>query len=158
MKKIEEKLLFVSKEALIKKMEDEWSALEALEKNLQNRILNNNEKNEDILILLSNVEPIFTKPVEMWKDHDYAIRQLLFGVRFGHVLFYKKNQGYRTPNKLVLNSLFLPNETIDTPVSEHGGINSNPLRFSKASLEAIFEFFISQSKYIMTIHKLKEIH
>lgn len=129
MKKIEDKLLFVSKEALIKKMEDEWSALEALEKDLQIRILNKNEKNEDILILLSNVEPIFTKPVEMWGDHDYAIRQLLFGVRFGHVLFYKKNQGYRTPNKLVLNSLFQQNETVNTPVSEHGGINSNPLIF-----------------------------
>ena len=158
MKKIEDKLLFVSKETLIKKMEDEWSALETLEKNLQNRILNKNEKNEDVLTLISNVEPLFTKPVEMWKDHDYAIRQLLFGVRFGHVLFYKKNDGYRTPNKLVLNSLFLLNETVNTPVSEHGGINSNPRHFSKASLEAIFEFLISQSKYIMTIYKLKEIH
>lgn len=109
MNKIEAKILFVSKEALIKKMEDEWSALETLKNDLQKKLLNKNEDSDDILELLNNVEPIFIKPVEMWKNHDYAIRQLLFGVRFGNVLFYKKNQGYRTPNKLVLNSLFQPN-------------------------------------------------
>ena len=138
-------------------MEDEWSALETLEKDLKNRVLNKNEKNEDILTLISNVEPLFTKPFEMWKDHDYTIRQLLFGVRFGHVLFYKKNEGYRTPNKLVLNSLFKLNETVNTPVSAYEGINSNPRDFSKASLEAIFQFFISQNNYLMTIYKLKEM-
>ncbi|MET3539045.1 hypothetical protein [Chryseobacterium limigenitum] len=92
MDKIEHKILSVSNENLIKKLEIEWATLETLKEDIEKKM--NHEKNDkqNLESILSQTEYLFTDPVGMWKKSNYEIRQLLFMVRFGGILYYKKNQ------------------------------------------------------------------
>ena len=47
---------------------------------------------ENLETTLSQAEHIFTQPLKLWKNSNYEIRQSLFMVWFGGVLYYKKNQ------------------------------------------------------------------
>ncbi len=92
MDKIESKILTLSNEALISKLETERATLETLKGDLENK-MNNKESNEENLeSVLSQTEYMFTDPVGAWKKSNYEIRQLLCMVRFGGILYYKKNQ------------------------------------------------------------------
>lgn len=73
-------------------MEEEWATLETLQQDLVNRMKNQKEDEDNIEETLSQTEFIFTEPVQIWKNSSYEIRQLLFMVRFGGVLYYKKNE------------------------------------------------------------------
>ncbi len=92
MKKIEEKVLSISNERLSQQLEDEWSALDTLQEDIKRKI--DNQKNEvfDIEKALSQAEYLFTNPEEMREKSNFEIRQLLFKVWFGGILYYKKNQ------------------------------------------------------------------
>ena len=92
MRKIEEKLFFVSKEGLIQKLEEEWSALEVLQKDLEYRLTHHNEDENNIESTLLQAERMFTEPSKTRKENNYEIRQLLLMVWFGGILFYKKNE------------------------------------------------------------------
>ena len=72
-------------------MEQEWSALDTLQEDLIRKMNNQKDAEDNIEQILSQTEYIFTQPVQMWRNCDYEIRQLLFMVRFGGVLYYKKN-------------------------------------------------------------------
>lgn len=87
-------------------MEAEWSLLETLQEDLMRKITHQKEDEDSIGETLSQIECIITDPVGMRKNSNYEIRQLLFMVRFGGVLYYKKNSGYRTNETTGLNSLF----------------------------------------------------
>ena len=73
-------------------MEKEWATLETLQQDLIKRMKNQKEDEDNIEETLSQTEFIFTEPAKIWKNSTYEIRQLLFMVRFGGVLFYKKNE------------------------------------------------------------------
>lgn len=83
MDKIEEKLLSISNNSLVKKLEDEWSTLETLLDDLTNKMNNQKSDAEKLKKTLSQAENLFTKPVQVRKKSSFDIRQLLFRVRFG---------------------------------------------------------------------------
>lgn len=83
MKKIEDKVLSITNERLTKKLEDEWSTLEALQHDLQNRMVNQKNDINTIRNTFSQAELLFTNPVKFWKNSQYEIRQLLIMVWFG---------------------------------------------------------------------------
>ena len=73
-------------------MEEEWSALEGLKEDLENKATAQTNDEENFEITLSFAELLFTDPVDFRKNSNYEIRQSLFMVWFGGVLYYKKNQ------------------------------------------------------------------
>lgn len=106
MKKIEDKVLSITNEWLTKKLEDEWSTLQALQYDLQNRMVSQKNDINTIRNTFSQAELLFTNPVKLWKNSQYEIRQLLIMVWFGWILYYEKNLWYRTNDITGLNYLF----------------------------------------------------
>ncbi len=92
MDKIEHKILSVSNENLIKKLEIEWATLETLKEDVEKKMNRERNDKENLECILSQTEYLFTDPVGMRKKSNYEIRQLLFMVRFGGILYYKKKQ------------------------------------------------------------------
>lgn len=82
MKKIEEKILFISNDALTKKLEDERSTLEVLQGDFIKKMNPQQNEEDDLETILLQAETIFTNPVGMRKEGNFEIRQLLFRVRF----------------------------------------------------------------------------
>lgn len=158
MEKIEEKILSISNEWLTKKMEEEWSTLETLQEDLLRKINNQKEDEDNIEETLSQIECIITDPVGMRKNSNYEIRQLLFMVRFGGVLYYKKKSGYRTNETTGLHSLFQLKNGSNSTVTAQGGTNWNQLIFSEDEFNSIISVLLAQSKYIQAIHKVCKIH
>lgn len=83
MDQIETKLLSISNNMLVKKFEDEWSTLETLHQDLSSKIDNQKQDIKNLQQILNQAEHLCTKPVEMRKESNFEIRQLLFRVRFG---------------------------------------------------------------------------
>lgn len=92
MDNIENKILSVSNENLIKKLEMEWATLETLKEDIERKMNYGKSNKENLESVLSQTEYLFTNPVGMRKKSNYELRQLLFMVRFGGILYYKKNQ------------------------------------------------------------------
>lgn len=72
-------------------MEQEWSSLDTLKEDLIRKMKNQKNDEDNIEQTLSQTEYIFTEPVQMWRNSNYELRQLLFMVWFGGILYYKKN-------------------------------------------------------------------
>lgn len=72
-------------------MEQEWSSLDTLKEDLIRKMKNQKDDEDNIEQTLSQTEYIFTEPVQMWRNSNYELRQLLFMVWFGGILYYKKN-------------------------------------------------------------------
>lgn len=92
MDKIEHKILSISNESLIKKLEMERATLETLKGDVEEKMNHKRDDRENLESILSQTEYLFTDPVGMRKNSNYEIRQSLFMVRFGGILYYKKNQ------------------------------------------------------------------
>lgn len=158
MEKIEEKILSISNEWLTKKMESEWSVLETLQEDLLRKINHQQEDEDHIEETLSQIECIITNPLGMRKNSNYEIRQLLFMVRFGGVLYYKKNSGYRTNETTGLHYLFQLKWKGNSTVATQGGTKWNPIIFSEDEFQSIISVLLAQSKYIQAIHNVCKIH
>ncbi len=83
MKKIEDKVLSITNEGLIKKLEDERATLEELQKTLKNNMTNQKSSQDNIKNTFLQAESIFTDPVKKRKESNFEMRQLLTLVRFG---------------------------------------------------------------------------
>ena len=83
MKKIEDKVLSITNEGLIKKLEDERATLEELQKTLKNNMTNQKSSQDNIKNTFLQAESIFTDPVKKRKESNFKMRQLLTLVRFG---------------------------------------------------------------------------
>jgi len=136
MGKIENKVLSVSNEGLIKKLEEEWSILETLQKEIKKKIENYKNEKIDFEKIISQAEFLFTHPEEMRKKSNFEIRQLLFRVWFGGVLYYKKNQGYQTPETTGLFYLFSSLWATNSHVIRQGGTDTHCFKFSKTKLKS----------------------
>ena len=102
-------------------MEAEWSLLETLQEDLLRKINHQKDDEHHIEETLSQIECIITNPVEMRKNSNYEIRQLLFMVRFGGVLYYKKNSSYRTNETTGLHYLFQLKSGGNSTMATQGG-------------------------------------
>lgn len=158
MEKIEEKILSITNEWLLQKMEQEWSALDTLQEDLIRKMNNQKDAEDNIEQIISQTECIFTQPVQMWRNYDYEIRQLLFMVRFGGILYYKKNSWFRTNETTGLHYLFKLNWGGNSSVTTQGGTLSNPFIISEVDFEIIITILTAQCKYINAIHKVCKIH
>ena len=83
MKKIEDKVLSITNEGLIKKLEDERATLEELQKTLKNNMTNQKSSQDNIKNTFLQAESIFTDPVKKRKESNFEMRQLLTLGRFG---------------------------------------------------------------------------
>lgn len=92
MKKIEDKLLSITNEGLITRLDQEWSSLETIQDDIERKINRDENDGDDFETILSQIESIFTNPFLMWKNGNFEIRQLLSMVRFGGILFYDKKK------------------------------------------------------------------
>ena len=81
--KIEDKVLSITNEGLIKKLEDERATLEELQKTLKNNMTNQKSSQDNIKNTFLQAESIFTDPVKKRKESNFEMRQLLTLVRFG---------------------------------------------------------------------------
>lgn len=106
--KIEDKIFTVNNEKLIQKLEEERANLDHNKDIIIDKIANKKGDEYDINTTLDQIEPIFTKPVEIRKNSNYEIRQLLSMVRFSWILYYKKNQWHRTTDTKGLYYIFSP--------------------------------------------------
>lgn len=158
MKKIEEKILAVSNEALIKKLEEERAVLSTLKEQIKINMNNQQNDEDNFEQLLAQSEPIFVKPVQMWRKSNFELRQLLSKVRFGGVLYYQKNQGYRTNETTGLYYLFATSKVLKTPVIADGGVAPNSEGFSKQDFDTLYKVLISQAQYIEAFHKMSEYY
>lgn len=68
---------------MTKKLEDEWSTLEALQQDLQDRMTTQKKDSNTIKATFSQAELLITNPVKKWKTSQYEIRQSLIMVWFG---------------------------------------------------------------------------
>jgi hypothetical protein len=66
--------------------------LEAIYQEVKYQMTHHKNSDENLETTLSQAEYIFTQPLKLWKNSNYEIRQSLFMVWFGGVLYYKKNQ------------------------------------------------------------------
>ena len=82
MKIIEDKILSVSNEGLIKKLEEEWSALETMYKDWKQKLNSVGNSEKDLEKIVSQAESIFTRPLEIRKKGNFELRQLLSMVWF----------------------------------------------------------------------------
>lgn len=158
MEKIEEKILSISNPWLTQKMEQEWSSLDTLKEDLIRKMKNQKDDEDNIEQTLSQTEYIFTEPVQMWRNSNYELRQLLFMVWFGGILYYKKNSWYRTNETTGLHWLFSLNSGGNSTVTAQGGTLLNPFSISEADFDKIITILTAQSKYINAIHKVCKIH
>ena len=158
MKKIENKVLCVTNEWLIKKLEEERSTLESVYQEIKHKMASWNNNHQDLENTLSEAEYIFTQPLKLWKNSNYEIKQLLFMVWFGGILYYKKNQWLRTNETTGLYYLFSSKWEANSHDLRKGGILSNQIKFRKSFYEAAFMLCIGQSKHIHAIFKMNEIY
>lgn len=138
MKKIEDKLLSVSNERLITKMEEERALLDSFQEDIQRKMKNRKSNEDNFGKLLAQTEPMFVQPLKMWKNSNFEIRQLLTKVRFGGVLYYKKNQGYRTNETPDVYTLFALKKYLDSRLVRQGGVDPNPIRLSNKDFDVCF--------------------
>lgn len=153
MDKIEHKILSVSNENLIKKLEIEWATLETLKEDVEKKMNHKKNDKENLESILSQTEYLFTDPVGMWKKSNYEIRQLVFMVRFGGILYYKKNQWLRTNETTGLHYVFSLKWGDKFLFMAWGGTLSHQF-FSEEEIEIFINILIMQSKYINAINYL----
>lgn len=134
MSKIEDKILNITNEQLILKLETEWGDLKESKHLIEDKIANKHSDDFDISTTLSQIEPIFTDPVAIWLDSEYEMRQLLFMVRFGWILYYKKNQWYRTNETTGLYYLF--SHKWGTNVHDIPGMGLEPTHIAAPDFES----------------------
>ncbi len=82
MKTIENKILSISNEGLIKKLEEERSALETMYKDWKKKLNSDGNNDQDLEKIVSQAESIFTRPLEIRKKGNFELRQLLSMVWF----------------------------------------------------------------------------
>lgn len=157
MKKIEEKLLVINHEWLIKKLEDERTQLEILHDDLKSKIKQQKNNEENLKKTLSQADFIFTEPVEVRKKSRYEIRQLLFRVWFSGNLHYQKNQWYRTNETTGLHYPFSSIWGLNSRASARGGINSNQKDGFKNQFKHFLTAILAQSEHINAIYQLNRI-
>lgn len=157
MKKIEEKILFISNDALTKKLEDERSTLEVLQGDFIKKMNPQQNEEDDLETILLQAETIFTNPVGMRKEGNFEIRQLLFRVRFAWILYYEKNLWYRTNETTGLHYIFSPKWGDDFHEMAQVGVHSNFLNWMKTDIEITFSVLFSQREYIRAVYKTMEI-
>lgn len=92
MKKIEDKILSITNEWLIKRLEDEWSTLEDSQKKLKNKLTSKKNDEDSIKATFLQAELLFTDPVKMWRNSNFETRQLMTMVWFSGILYYEKTQ------------------------------------------------------------------
>lgn len=158
MDQIETKLLSISNNMLVKKFEDEWSTLETLHQDLSSKIDNQKQDIKNLQQILNQAEHLCTKPVEMRKESNFEIRQLLFRVRFGWILYYEKNQWYRTNDTTGLHYIFSHKWDDDYRLMASGVLDTNQIKLTDTEYQAISSVLIAQSKYINAINKISEIY
>lgn len=158
MEKIEERLLTISNDWQVKKLEEEWATLETLKEDLTSKLNNQKSDANNLKKTLSQAECLFTKPVQMRKKSSYELRQLLFRVRFSWILYYEKNLWYRTNDTTGLHYLFSPKWDTDYRVMAQGGTDTNQISLTNIEYETICTILIAQSQYINAIWKVSEIH
>ncbi len=156
MKKIEQKVVLVSNEGLIKKLEEEWTLLNTLQDEVKNKMKNNKTSQDNFDTILKQVKPMFINPLKIWKTSNFELKQLLSMVRFGGVLYYKKNQGYRTNETTGLYYLFAISKQGNTPVVRKGGVNPNQNTLPLLEFDTIYETLLLQGKYIEAMYRLSE--
>ena len=158
LKNIENKVLTITNERLIIKLEEERSTLESLQNDLVKKINNHKNDEDNFEMTLAQSEPMFTNPVLMRNKSSFEIRQLLTMVWFGKVLYYKKKQWLRTNKSTGLYCLFSLTSGTDYHLIRRGGINWNPLLFSKSQLKRHITYILAQSNFINAIHKVYQLH
>lgn len=157
MKKIEDKVITINNEGLILKLEGEWSALETLQKDLMKKINHPEDDKINLEKTLSEAEYIFTDPEGIWKNSNFEIRQSLFRVRFGWVLYYEKNLWLRTPETTGMYYLFSRKWDTHSHDIRKGGTNPNWDKLSKIELKSHINSLIAQREYIYAIYRINEI-
>lgn len=158
MKKIEEKVLSVSHEGLIKKMEEERALLETLQDEVQRKMKNQKSSADNFEKVLAQTEPMFVNPIKMRKKSNFELRQLLSMVRFGGVLYYKKNQGYRTNETSDIHSLFSIKKCLNSHVVRQGDTDPNLLLLSKQDFDTVFQCVLTNALYIEAIYKTNDFY
>ena len=87
----------LSRIELIQNVEEKRAELEQekeiLENELQDKALNERE----FIVLYERIKNIIEDPLSIWELWSVELKMLLVGVLFWWKLYYKKNEGYQTP-------------------------------------------------------------
>lgn len=158
MKKIEDRVLSVSNDTFIKRLEEERSLLDTLQNDIKGKMKNQKNHGDNFEHLLAQTEPMFVNPVLMRKKSNFELRQLLTMVRFGGVLYYQKNQGYRTNETTGLYYIFVKKKDPNSHVIRKGGVDPNQTSPSIIDFDAIYSLILEQGIYIEAIHKAREYY
>ena len=94
-----------SDEMILSKIQEEWRGLEEEKKALEDKLKDYTIQQKDFDIIYDRVKMMLVNPVDIWENFPVSVKVLQAWVRFGGKIYYKKNEGLRTPQISGLNAL-----------------------------------------------------
>ena len=104
--KISSKYYEVKNPMIAKKIEEEWWELEQEKELLETEVNSEFLSEQEFEQLYNKFVDIIENPVAIWDLWNIEMKQLLIGVLFGWKLYYKKNEGFQTPQTSLIYSIF----------------------------------------------------
>ncbi len=92
-------------EMILARIEQERKSLEEERENLENKLKDYTIQQRDLDIIYDRVKTMLVDPVNIWENFPVSVKVLQAWVRFGGKIYYKKNEGLRTPQISSLNAL-----------------------------------------------------
>lgn len=87
----------LSRIEMIQKIEEKRAGLEMEQDTLKEEIKEKNLNERDFIVLYERVKNIIQDPLSIWELGSTPLKMLLVGVLFWWKIFYKKNEGFKTP-------------------------------------------------------------
>ncbi len=87
----------LSKMELIQNVEEKRAELEEEKETLQNELQDKILNEREFVVLYERIRNIIEDPLSIWELWSVELKMLLVGVLFWWKLYYKKNEGYQTP-------------------------------------------------------------
>lgn len=158
MKSIENKVLTITNEGLIKRLKEEWSTFETLKDELLKKIKNHKKSrrhlwNHFIAIGTYVYESSHNVGKQQFWDKaviNYGLVRWIFILQKKQWLRTNKNTGLHCPFSLIADT--------NTHAIRKGVLYANRFKLTKTELNLLINSLLEQSNYINAIHKVSEIH
>lgn len=106
---------------LISELEKHRWELEDEKERLEQKITDYKLSLKDTNIIIDRIKTMLTDPVNIWKHFPVAVKRLHAWILFWWKLFYKKNEGFRTPHSSRLELTYNHMWTLNSPFGAGDG-------------------------------------
>ena len=124
----------LSRIEMIQKIEEKRSELEMEKDILEEEIKEKNLNERDFIVLYGRIKNIIQDPLSIWELGSTPLKMLLVGVLFWWKIFFKKNEGFQTPQ---ISALYAILGHIDSGEMSYGAGDGTRTRNSLLGRQAL---------------------